>query len=51
MNLPDIDFAGIQNIILTALTDIGLKIVAAMLFWFIGLALIRFTVKAKANTK
>ena len=45
MNLPDIDFAGIQNIILTALTDIGLKIVAAILFWFIGRALIRFTVK------
>jgi small conductance mechanosensitive channel len=45
MNLPDIDFAGIQNIILTALTDIGLKIVAAILFWLIGRALIRFTVK------
>jgi len=45
MNLPEIDFAGIQNIILTALTDIGLKIVAAILFWFIGRALIRFTVK------
>jgi small conductance mechanosensitive channel len=45
MNLPDIDFTHIQNIILTALTDIGLKIVAAILFWFIGRALIRFTVK------
>ena len=45
MNLPDIDFAGIQNISLNALTDIGLKIVAAILFWFIGRALIHFTVK------
>ena len=43
MNLPEIDFTRIQNIILTALTDIGLKIVAAILFWFIGRALIRFT--------
>ena len=45
MNLPEIDFASIQNIILTALTDIGLKIVAALLIWFIGRALIQFTVK------
>lgn len=45
MNLPEIDFASIQNIILTALTDIGLKIIAALLIWFIGRALIQFTVK------
>ena len=45
MNLSEIDFTRMQNIILTAVTDIGLKIVAAILFWFIGRALIQFTVK------
>ena len=45
MTLPEIDFTRIQNIILSAVTDIGLKIIAALLIWFIGRALIQFTIK------
>jgi small conductance mechanosensitive channel len=43
--MKDFDFSQFQDIVLTALTEVGLKILAAIAFWVVGRWLIGFLLK------
>lgn len=43
--MKDIDFTHIQQLLISAATDVGLKILAAIAFWVIGRLLIGFVVR------